>query len=220
MTSLEAYKKFELKIDKLSTKDNVDISAGEFVIIFNEQQTKWFSNAFKNKSNRDSDKVQNLIIHDLELYSREVHLNHTDFSLPKDYFDYISSYSLAVKGTCKDRVIYNEEVKPQNKNILYKDEYNTPSFDFQEGFITLAGNLLQVYTSNFDIEKTFLTYYRYPKDIDIEGYIKIDGSSSKDIHPELSDYYTDQVIDWCAKEVAGRYQDSEGFQFSSERIRE
>lgn len=218
MTSIEAYKKFELKVNKLSTNDNVDISPGEFVLIFNEQQPKWFEFNFRDRGTRYVDVVQKLISHDVTLLPVKSELNHTDFDLPLNYFDYLSSYSLADNGTCKDRVIYNEEIRVANKNILYKDEYNTPSFDYQEGFVTLAGNQLQVYKKDFEITETILTYYRYPISIDIQGYIKIDGTNSKTINPELSDHYVDEVIDWCVREVTADYSDQEGYQFADKRV--
>lgn len=219
-TSVEAYKKFELKVNKLSTNDNVDISPGEFVLIFNEEQQKWFEDNFKNRGTRYVDVVQKLISHDASLEIKESHNNHTDFILPPNYFDYISSYSLADQGTCKGRVIYNEEIRIVNKNILYKDEYNSPSFDYQEGFITLAGDTLQVYKKDFEVVSTFLTYYRYPVNIDIEGYIKIDGTDSVNINPELGDHYVDEIIDLCVRQVSADYSDPERWQTANQTVNE
>lgn len=220
MNSIEAYKKFELKVNKLSTNDNVDISPGEFVLIFNEQQQKWYDGSFRNKGTRYVDVVQTLIAEDISLEKDIEGINYTSFKLPQNYFDYISSYSLATNGVCSDRVIYNEEIKIVNKNILYKDEYNTPSFNYQEGFITLAGNNIQVYEKDFKTTSTFLTYYRYPVNIDIEGYIKIDGTPSQTINPELADHYVDEIIDFCVREVTADYSDVEGNTFANNRVQQ
>lgn len=221
MTSVEAYKKFELKVNKLSTNDNVDISPGEFVLIFNEQQVKWFQDAFKNRGTRYVDFVEKLVASDIELTQKDTKkINYVEFALPDNYFDYISSYSLADNGICKDRVMYNEEIRLVNKNILYKDEYNTPSFDYQEGFVTLGGNSLQVYFKDFDITNTFLTYYRLPINIDIEGYIKIDGTPSTTVDPELDNHEVEEVIDWCVREVTSNYSDVEGYQFAQNRVQQ
>lgn len=218
ITSLEAFKKTELKVNKLSTNDNIDIFPGEFVLIFNEQQTKWFEEKFRNRSTRIVDVVQALLVHDFPLKKEEDHNNHSDFDLPNDYFDYSSSYSLAASGLCKGRVIYNEEIKPVNKNIIFTDDYNTPSFDYQEGFVTLGDNNLQVYkTPDFEITDTFLTYYRYPKPIDIKGYIKVDGTESVNADPELSEHYVDEIIDRCVLEIQRAYENGDGFQLSKDR---
>lgn len=220
MTSTETYKKFELKINKLSTNDNIDISPGEFVLIYNEQQNKKFEFDFRDRSTRKIDMVQKLIVKNSPLTKRVVenNYNYSDFKLPSNYFDYISSYSLATSGPCKDRVIYNEELKLANENILYKDDYNTPSFDYQEGFVSLANDGLQVYTNGFEVTNTFMTYYRYPVEIDIEGYIKIDGTTlSTNINPELPDSYVDKIIDWCVREVTGTYSDIEGYQVANNK---
>jgi hypothetical protein len=41
MTSVEAFKRFQLKINKNDTNTDVDINRGEFVLLYNEQKDVW-----------------------------------------------------------------------------------------------------------------------------------------------------------------------------------
>jgi hypothetical protein len=75
-----------------------------------------------------------------------------------------------------------------------------------------------VYKTDFNIESVFLTYYRYPKAIDLEGYIKVGGGASVNINPELPDDSVDEVIDMCALEVQRANENIQGFNLSRDRI--
>lgn len=221
MTSLEAFKSYQLKLNKQDTEDNIDISPGEFVLIYNEVQNKWFEQKFKDVTTRYIDDVQMLVEPDYKLNKSRTTDSYTEFDLPENYFDYIRSYSLATKESCKDRVLYNNEVKLVNLSLYLKDEYNKPSFEYQETLVTLAKDKIQVYKTDFTVDSVFFTYYRYPKQIDIEGYIKIDGTTlSTTINPELPDFMVNEIIDKTVTETQRRYSDIEGFQFSKDRENE
>jgi len=216
MKAQEAYKIYQLKLDKLDTEDNIDISQGEFVLIYNEIQNKWFERKYREVSTRHIDDVQFLVKSNFNLGSGVVKDNYTQFSLPTNYFDYIRSYSLADKGNCKNRVIYNNEVKLVNLSEHLKDEYKKPSFEYEETILVLSEDKVQVYTTDFSINSVFFTYYRYPKQIDLEGYTKF-GIESTNIDPELPDQMVIEVLDMCVTETQRRYSDIEGFQLSKDR---
>lgn len=221
MTSIEAYKRFQLKLNKLDSSDNIDIVPGEFVLLFNEQQVNWYWDKFDNKSDRfDIDTVQLFIEPDKEILANTVNTRHTDFILPTDYLDYIKSYCLASRATCKDRVIRTFQVKMTDIEGVLRDESNAPSFDYQETPITLAKNKIQVYTTDFKVGKLYLTYYRYPVKIDITGYSHIDGTPSINIDPELSDDMVDEVINLCVLEAQRITENGDGFQLSNNRSQE
>lgn len=220
MISLEAYKKFILKINNLNTADNLDVSTGEFVLLFNEQQNKWFRNKFKGRSAIYSiDDVQQLIEADMSLVSSATtSTRFQEYKMPSNYLDYISSYALAKKDTCIDRTIYTYQVKLDNINTHLKDINNWPSFEYQEAPITLSSDNIQFYTTDFIITSTYLTYYRYPINIDIAGYTRLDGTTSTNIDPELYDQAVDEIIDWCRVEFQRISENTEGFQLSENSI--
>ena len=90
--------------------------------------------------------------------------------------------------------------------------FNKPDFDFRETFYTIGEDSVRVYKSGFEVDTVYLTYYRYPKEVDIEGYVKSDGSNSTDIDPELDDKLIGIILNMIEKQFAlneseyGRYQ--------------
>lgn len=219
MTSIEAYKKFEIKVNNINSATNIDVGVGEFILMFNEQQYKWFRNKFRGRSALYAlDDVQQLIKTDLRLSSSSTGDRYTQFSLPDDYFDYISSYALASKGDCTDRPLYTFQVRLNEIDLAIRDEYNKPSFEYHEAPISISQDNIQVYKTDFEVTKLYLTYYRYPVKIDISGYIKLDGTPSVNVDPELYDQAVDEIIDWCVLELQRVADNQEGFQLSANRI--
>lgn len=219
MTSLEAYKNFLFKINKNDTNRNIRIGKGTFVLMYNEQADVWLSNKL-NRDNDSSEKndIEELLVHDKELEELRSFNSYTEFKLPEDHFEYEASYSLACKGKCKDRVLYNWDFKSKNKNVLFQDENNNPSFEYEQTLVNLSGGKLLVFKTDFDINKQFLTYYRRPRQIDIEGYIKVNGQPSKNVDPDISDKSVNEIVNRCAIEVIRRYENPEGFQLAKDRL--
>lgn len=221
MTSLEAYKTFLLKINKNDTNRNINISKGNFVLIYNEQKDIWLSKVLARDSDTsDKNGIEALLVPDLEIEKVKDTNNYAVFGLPDNLFEYQSSYSIAEKGKCKDRVLYNWDFKPRNKNVLLQDENNNPSFEYEQTLINLSDGKLLVYKTDFDIVKQYITYYKHPEYIDIEGYRKVDGSLSKEINPTLPDYIVNQIINHCAVEVIRSYENPEGFTLAKDRLNE
>lgn len=216
ITSLEAYKRYQLELNKLDTSDNIDISPGEFVIIFNKVQNDWFESKYKNVSSKYLSEIQNLVEPDHSLKKLGEKDSYVEFEIPENFFNYISSYSLADKDNCKGRKIYNREVKLANLNSYLQDEYNKPSFNYEETIITLGKDKVQVYKTDFDVISTFCTYYRYPAQIDIAGYTKL-GVPSTTVDSDLTSRQVDEIIDLCVIETQRRYSDVEGFNLSQSR---
>lgn len=219
MNSIEAYKRFQLKLNSLANSDNVDISEGEFVLIYNEQQVNWYEDNFKNVSSKfKTSDVQKLVERDLNLTLIREHEDYVNFKLPENYLDYISSYSKCTKGNCSDRRIRNYQIQLPNRELFYRDNFNNPSFEYSETFITVSSDGLQVYKTDFDVNKVYLTYYRYPINIDIEGYIKIDQTPSTTINPELTDDFVNEIIDRCVADVQRSFENTGGYQLAQDRV--
>lgn len=219
MTILEAYKRFQLKLNSLTNSDNVDISPGEFILVYNDQQNKWYESKFKGRSSKQViDDIQTLIARDTSLTKVGTFNDFEEFDLPNDYLDYISNYCKASKGQCEDRRITAYQVMSPNKELFFNDQYNSPSFEHKETFITVSADKLQVYKTDFSVNSVFLTYYRYPKAVDIAGYTKLDNTASTNIDPELVDEYVNEIIDWCVAEVDRIFKDTGSFQLSADRL--
>jgi hypothetical protein len=219
MKAIELYKSFLLKINKNDTNSNISISKGEFVILYNEQKKIWLAEKIKAKNNDiDIHDLERLYIKDKEIKKSKSDNNSSYFKLPDDYYTYDSSYSVAKKEKC-ERELSNWLVKPKNVNVLLSDTNNSPSFEYEETICIVSQNHLVVYKDDFSIEKIFLSYYKEPVNIDIEGYIKFDGTLSTDIDPiDLDDKSISEIINRCALETIRIYENPEGFSLAQHRI--
>lgn len=218
MTSVEAYKRFLLKINKNDTNTDVDINKGEFVLLYNEQKDRWL--AEKVEKYQSSDDIQDLQEIQVKRKPLELFISDKDydtFTLPTDFSDYISSYSNVTDGNCS-AILMHIPFKPRNENMLLENTNHEPSFEFEETIVDLSDNKLFVYKKDFSIENTFLSYYRLVGKIDIEGYIHVDGTPSTNINPDLTDMYVDEILNRCAIEVIRRYESPEGFQLAQDRL--
>jgi hypothetical protein len=221
MTSKEAYKKYLLKINKNDTNSNIKVSKGEFVLMFNEWMYQWVDEKFdKFLDSSDINELEYLLVKDIKLTQTGKDKNSVHFKFPKDLLKYASSYSEAEKGGCSS-VLVNWNVKPRNVNVLLKDENNNPSFEYEETICTLEDGSLIVYVSDFTIKNQYLSYYKLPTAIDLEGYIKVDGSRSSNIDPMLSmpDLHIDQIINRCVIETTISYENAQATNLSASRLK-
>lgn len=217
-TAYEAYKRFLLKINKNDTNSNINISKAEFVLLYKEQKRVWLND----KLTQDSDNIKinhlaELLIKDKELVKSSNDNNSTSFILPENYFLFDSSYSLANKGQCQ-RPIINWLVKSKNINVLLQDSNSSPSFEYEETICILSEKKLVIYKTDFEIQKAYLSYYREPIDIDLEGYEKLDGTPSTTINPDIEDQNLEEILNRCAMEVVRNYENQEAAQMAKDRI--
>lgn len=210
MTIQEAYLRFVNKVNKNLTNDNISVDKGRFILTYNEVQNKYVE-WLLNQSDDEKRSLQSLIVNEKDVKRVTSRESHQEFELPENFFSHIHLSAYASKGGCEDK-IFTWEVKGENIDELYTDVDNEPSFDYRETFYTFGDNKVNIFRKNFDISKVLLTYYRFPKKVDIAGYIKIDNSNSEDIHPEFNDAIVDRILTICAKDFhlnadnLGRYQ--------------
>jgi hypothetical protein len=219
MTSLEAYKKFLLKINKNDTNSNINISKGQFVLIFNEQKRNWLKITIEKDQSSDLiNYIEEILVLNKPLIKLKDYPDRSVFTTPHDYFSYVNSYSLATKGTCTGIKLYNWDIKPKNTNMDLLDEDNNPSFEYRETFLNLSQSGIEVYKKDdFVIDEVYLDYYRQPVNIDLVGYIKIDGTPSITVNPDMEDENVEEIIDMCAVEVQRNYQNTEDYQLAQTR---
>jgi phage pi2 protein 07 len=220
MTSIECYKSFQLKINKNDTNSDIDINRGEFVLLYKEQKDRWLKEQINRKESlSDSEDIEEIFVKHKELEKvNSIEKDYTVFKLPENYFSYVSSYSICNQKDCGGILVRNFKFKPKNENMLLENTNTQPDFEFEETVVDLSENKIFVYKKDFTIDKVFLNYYRKIGEIDIEGYRKLDGSFSKNVNPDISDVYVEEIINRCAKEVIRRYENPEGFQFAQERV--
>jgi len=221
VTSLEAYVSFLNLANKLASNDDINIDKGQFVLLYNKNAKVWLSSRVRrDRATQKIDELQQLINENVKLVISGVYNDHVDFKLPDDWFDNISAYAVCSQGSCKGRVINGDQVKNEEKRLILFDENWRPDFDFEWLPITVGQDKLQAFYKDFTIDDLYIDYYRYPKDIDIQGYTHVNGTSSVDINPDIDDVYVNEIIDLVVADVSRIYQNNEKVQLDLNRIQQ
>lgn len=217
MTPLEVYKEFLLRINKNDTNKNINVPRGEFVLLFNAQAQLWLDQFIEDNISSDTiEDVAEMYEPDTELTKLSDKPNFSEFTLPSDFFKKAAVYCIASKDKCTNTVMVAWDFKPKNKNIKIQNSNEEPSFEYQETNYSLTGTKLLLYKTDFNIDKAYLSYYRKPIALDIEGYKRLDGTMSTNISTDLDDINIGKVLDQCATVILGRYQNVEGYQIAAQ----
>lgn len=207
------------KLNKNLGTDNITVDKPRVVLTFNENQIRRVSLILENKRDDTLREIQKLLIANSSLNKIETKEDRVTFTLPKDYFEISSVYGLASKGTCKAKKMFLWEIKDPNYNEVLSNEHLKPSFEYQEIPYVVNNNSITVFKNDtFNIDKVFLTYYKYPTEIDIAGYVNLDNQNSTDIEPELDDRFTNKVIAMTVEDFQRNYQDQLGHSMSKDRV--
>ena len=194
MTANKAYETFIIKVNENATTDNVGCDKGRFAVYYNINQNRLLESTLDRRGEDEIRYVQRLLVDDLKITSSSSHLDHQDFELPKNYFDFSNIYALASKGICKRKKIDLYEIKDENRNQILSDELSAPSFKFREAPFTIASDKIKVYTNDdFAVENVILSYYRYPQQITLADEFNPESDFNTD--PEMDDKFVNRVID-------------------------
>lgn len=219
MLPIDIYKSFELKVNKNSTNTNIQVPLGVFVTIWNEQKRQWLDDKAKLKeSSNYIEDIEELLELDINLKVVKSYSDKSIFELPENYFRRVTSYSLANKGNCKNKKIYNKIVKPKDRDSYLQNSDFSPSFEWEQTISVLNNDKLTVYKDDFEIKNVYLSYYREPKDLDIEGWVKLDGTPSTNILPDLSKFNIEEITNRAVLEVLSNYESAEQYQLAAQRI--
>ncbi len=194
MTSKELYNNFLTMVNQLGRNKNTSVSIGTFVLLYNHFQVLVCKNLI-DKTESDSILDMQFLLSEPVLLKEKVKTeSYYLYSLPNDYLKFGSSYTVGSKNNCRNVVLYNAVMKPQNSNALLDDDSNKPSFEFEHVPVTFASNAIQVYYSDFEINGQFLSYYRTPNNIDIAGYVDSNGQTSSTIDPETPEWISSEIL--------------------------
>ena len=207
---------FKLMLNKVNRQDNVDIPLEDILVYLNRAQLSWIKTKINPnniyKAGYDSirkriDDLQKLKVDNVALNpvkTNDLLYLGVDCSLEniKDYMFYLSSYAVAKKNKC-EKTMTIDLVKHGDLSTMYLDANFSPSFEWRTTLATMGDDKLTVYTgSDFQLKKVFITYLRYPKNIDMEGYTKLDGIDSTNQDCELPEYAKHDIIDLAVKFAA------------------
>ena len=131
---------------------------------------------------------------------------------------YVMSHVGARKADCKAGLTV-DLIRQNDLSTMYFDANLGPSYEWRNTLATIGNGNITVYTDEtFELETLFLTYLRYPKPIDSEGYIKIDGSDSVNRDCELPYYAKQDILDLASKFAAQSTDNQAQSAFAEDRF--
>jgi len=231
--------KIDQKLNKLSSNEHQEIPLEDKILALNEAQIKLIKqkldgdntvsglglDAFKKRYEDLQKLVESYEDHVLDLKETNVDLNKWTASLTNispAYMFYIDSYVLADKGKCLNRRIkVNQDLaRHADIQVILANEHYSPSFEYQDTFNIISSDEISIFTDGtFTPKKLYLSYLRYPKYIDKEGYVKLDGQESSNQDCELKNYLEDELVDLTVSNLAQYTENNAAIQNAAYRIK-
>lgn len=206
------------KVNKNLINQGISLDLPRAMYLYNQEAIRMVEKVIEQRDSDDIRLIQTLLENSKSLQKNKDTDRGTLFKLPKDYFAFITVVGYADKGGCKNKRIKLFEIKHENEDEVTLDENNEPSFKYREAPYTIGSDSVHIFRKDFDITKVLLSYYRYPRKVDIAGYVKEDGTQSKDIYPDLDDKLVLRIIDSAAKSFNLNANELQKIQFDKERI--
>lgn len=219
MTSVDVFQAVREKANKNNTNDNIAFDNPRIKVAINEAQNKFVEWVLEKRNEDDIRLIQRLLIPEKKLKEASKTTNSHYFTLPVDYFDLANIHAIAKTTTCKDKINL-WEAKSENVNELLFDKNNSPSFYFRESFYYLTDGTVRIFVEDFTIQSAVLTYYRYPREIDIDGYINTSNQQSSTKHPEWDDRTMNRIISIAVKDLNINTENLQRFQIDNNRIQQ
>lgn len=202
------------RVNENITNGNIELDQSRFVMLFNNAQLQ-LMRYFLHKKNEDSIRM----IQRFKVYGKELELidskkDQVFFKLPNGFLDFVNVDFIAAKGRCIARSAEFEyfEAKSENVDKLMVDQINRPSYEYRSTFYTLGSDRIQFFVDDFTIKNVYLTYYRYPRRISMNGVIDYDGNIMPEVNPEFDDNELYQILDILAKNFSLSDEDYNRFQ--------
>ena len=223
---------FKLTLNKVNRQDNIDIPIEDIIVYLNKAQVSWIktkinpNNVYKvgyDSIRKRIDDLQILKVSNVPLNPNKTNdLFHLGYDCPlKDaanYMFYISSYAMGKKGKCSEPLSV-DLIRHGELTTKYLDGNYNPSFEWRTTIATLGNDNLTVYTDGkFTVEKVYVTYLRYPLDIDVQGYVKFDGTNSLNQDSELPEYAKADIVDLAVKFAAQSTDNQAQAVFAEDRL--
>lgn len=223
----------DLKLNKIATGKHESIPLEDKLIAINEAQNQLMkqkidpNNVYKlgfDAFKKRYDDLENFVVPDVALtldQDKTSKLNKYVAPLKKieDYMFYIDCYFLCDKGPCKGHIVVGNRVKHGDLQTVLNNSNTNPSFEYQETPVTVSDEILEMYTDgSFTPTIAHISYLRYPKKVDMEGYIHFDGTQSINVDSEFKAFLKDELVDLAVQELAFATENQGAIQASQQRI--
>lgn len=218
MTVAEQYYEFHLLLNKNAAYKNVNVSPANYVFLFNRETKKWLNSFLKrNRGTSEIHDIQDLLISDEKLVKDQTLSQYDTFRLPEKFFEYADSTVNVSKDKCIKQIVAYL-TKPFDVKSKFATSDFEPSYDFEETICNISDKKLLIYKKDFKIKEAFLSYYKIPDTIDIEGYVTVNNTPSSNQDSSLPDRLLTQVNERVVLETMRQFENQTGFQLSKERI--
>lgn len=220
MQIIDCYLRALQKAEENATNGGIKLDEARFVQLFNDEQDRLVRHIIDKKNEDEIRYLQKLLVYHSPMTEIRSFDNpkSTLFRLPDDLFAFSNINGSFKQGECEVMDFTLWEAKNENVHELLADVFNKPDFDFRETFYTVGNDGVRIYLDDFECTVAYLTYYRYPKKVDIEGYIKADGTNSTTIDPELDDKLVEQILNMVEKQFALNESEYTRYQFDSNNV--
>lgn len=209
MTNKEQIYKFKLEYDKLDSNDFPKLELPQILLYLNKAQTATIEQIYDPDDNKLGFETTQLTMDHLSPIHvkseplvplivstgnpNEYYFNLSNLS--QKYMHLTRSYSYGTSPVCGSQILDNLVYTSNELNQVLKDPNRKPSFEWQEIPITVAQDRGYFYTDGtFTLETVKWEYLREPKEIDMAGYTKFDGSPSIDQDCEFDNTIAENII--------------------------
>ena len=218
MTISEAYISFLTKVNQNYKSNNITASKDRFIRLYNEEQVRYIELILERK-NDDEIRQINKFLTSKVLNTSTIQDTKFTFSLPDNFLDFSSAFSKVSTTNCKDIRVSLFEIKDFNTEQVLLDNNNKPSLSYREAPCYIGNESINIFTEGFNVDSVTLSYYRYPNNVDIEGYIHIGSNiASSNVDPEGDNAFINKVISGCAESFFRNYGDTTQVQINKDRI--
>lgn len=166
MTPLEIYDSFIIKANENAQTDNIAVDKARFTYLYNEASIKFVEWTLEKKNDDDIRYLAPVLV---PKTITDIKGNNTKqkATLPVDYLD-LGNINAKASSTCCQRVAMELwELKTENINDVLNDEFSKPSIDYRDAPFSVQGKELIIFVDDFTIDEVELTYYKYPKKIEL-----------------------------------------------------
>ena len=204
----ECYLYITDRLNKLSSNNSQNIPYPQFIRTFNACQIQWVEDRVK------VDEVNRIRIDELQQLQKTLTLYKSEIDNVQPYLSCVlpDDYLHLKRVYCTPCQIDVHMVKEGDVNKLLFSENHKPSQSWGETIGVIGNNNLKIYNEGLKIDSVYLSYYRRPINVDIEGYVKFDGTSSININPEFNNSSLIEILDNVCVQLASDVSDQFRYQ--------
>jgi hypothetical protein len=214
--------KVQERLNKLASQDVDNIESWQIAEAFNKAQLEFTRRQVQGLNPRQTgDEGSKSLVDDLQVLLVGKSLAVTDrgayvetVPLPGDYLYFKRLSCLSSNKCCPARPLTTYLAQEADVDVLLRDEFNKPSFEWGESFCTLQGNRVRIYHNReFEVSNVVLSYYRKPRPISFEDAVDLEtGQPTPNVACEFKDDVAEILIDEAVSILAADMENMQQYQ--------